>query len=308
MVRRIHLARALFAVCVLMSGPAARADALRTYLVLGDSLAFGETDFSHNPSAGDRGYAALYADSLAAANGGTRPNVVNFGVDAETSTTFFQGGPQGNGTLSGEPAPQLNSNYPNPAPTQNSLLLSTIASLQASAHSIDTVSVQLGANDLFTVVNRPDFFTLTPAEQQGAIAQALGAVQANDTALLTELKGLLPHANILMMGYYNPFNADPNSPLGKVADPAIKALNGVIAAEAAAFGARYVELYGAFLGHELDYTLIAAGNVHPNDQGYAVIATQMQPVPEPSVLWFAAAGVFAGLVHKRRRPKLVVGQ
>lgn len=281
--------------------PSARADGLKTYIALGDSLAFGETDFTQNPSYGDRGYVSLYANWLATQNGGVRPNVINLGVDAETSSTFFQGGPTGDGTIPGLPGRQLNLNDPSPAPSQNGLLLSTINTQEAQGNQISTVSVQLGANDLFQVVGQPNFFTLSPAQQQAAIAQAIGTIATNDTALLSELKGLVPNAHILMMGYYNPYNADPTSPIGQIADPAIRALNALIAKEADAFGAQFVNLYPAFVGHELGDTYIATGNVHPNAQGYALIATQMETVPEPSSVLVIGACMAGGLVAARRR-------
>ena len=103
---------------------------------------------------------------------------------------------------------------------------------------IGTVSVQLGANDLYSLVNAPGFFALTPAQQQAEISQALAGIETHDATLLTELKTLLPHAQVVMLGYDNPFNADPTSPIGQLADPAIRALNTLIASEAAAFGAR----------------------------------------------------------------------
>jgi lysophospholipase L1-like esterase len=279
---------------------AAPAAPISDYIALGDSMAFGETDFTKNPSYGDRGYVGLYADSLAAGNGGVRPHVINLGVDAETSGTFFNGGPPGDGTLSGRPAPQLNLNYPTPAPTQNALLLSTIAGEKAAGHAITHVTVQLGANDLLAAVNAPGFFALAPAQQQAVVGQTLAGVQANDAALLTELKTHLPHAVIDLIGYHNPFNVDPTSPIGKLADPAIKALNSLIAAEAAAFHANYVDTYTPFLGHELAYTYIASGNVHPNAAGYAVVAAQIEAVPEPSTCLLFGAGAIGWLASARR--------
>ena len=62
---------------------------------------------------------------------------------------------------------------------------------------------------------------------------------------------MLPHANLLVLGYHNSFNADPTSPIGKLADPAIRALNALIAGEAKAFGDKYVDTYTPFLGLEL---------------------------------------------------------
>src|SRR4051812_40436208 len=106
MARQAHIVLATVAglVMVVAARPAPAAG-IPTYLALGDSMAFGETNFTHNPSSGDRGYVSLYADHLAALNGGVRPHVINYGVDGETTTTFFQGGTQGDGTLSGFPAP-----------------------------------------------------------------------------------------------------------------------------------------------------------------------------------------------------------
>ncbi len=103
-----------------------------------------------------------------------------------------------------------------------------------------------------------------------------------------------------MLGYYNPFNADPTSPIGQIADPAIKALNSLIASEAAAFGARYVNIYTPFVGNELAYTYIASGNVHPNATGYAVIASQLETVPEPSTFLVFGAGLASCVLLKRR--------
>ena len=300
---RVFAAALTLAVGALLPPPAAPAGTIRDYIAVGDSLAFGETNWTNNPSFGDRGYVKPYADSLAAANGGVRPNVINLAVDGETSGSFFNQGPHGDGTTAGLPAPQLNLNYPNPAPTQNSLLLSTIANEKAAGHVIDTVSVQLGANDLLVAVTTPGFLTLPTAQQQAKIGQVLGAIQGNDTALLAELKTALPHAHLLMMGYPNPFNADPTSPIGKIADPAIKALNGLIAGEAAAFGGRYVDTYSAIKGHELAYTYIASGNVHPNATGYAAIAAQMETVPEPSSILVFGAGLVGYLTLVRHRAR-----
>jgi lysophospholipase L1-like esterase len=280
-----------------------KAAPIQDYLALGDSMAFGETDFTGNPSNGDRGYVSLYADYLAGKNGGGRPKGIKLGGDGEPSSTFFKGGPPNSSAAPapGSPAPHLNVDYPSPAPTQNQLMLSAFSQEKAAGHVIGTVSVQLGANDLYAIANDPSFFSLTAAQQSARIAQTLASVQANDTALLSELKSMLPNAHVLMLGYHNPFNADPTSAIGRIADPAIKALNTLIAAEAKAFGATYVDTYSPFVGHELADTYIAGGNVHPTAAGYKLIAGQMEAVPEPASLLVMGAGFIGWLALGRRR-------
>ncbi len=262
-----------------------------TYLALGDSVAFGETDFMHNPSYGDRGYVSLYANSLASMNGGAVPNVVNLGIDGETSTSFFTGG---------QPATPLNLNYSNTSMSQNGAMINTIASTLAAGNTVGAVTVQLGANDLFATVGAPGFFTESPAQQQADILKAMTTVQNNYTSLLTELHALAPSAQVTLVGYYNPYAAVPGSPLYNLAGPAIQLLNAIMAGEASAFGAKYVDTYTPFLGKEAELTHIldapAGTNVHPNDAGYAVIANAIAPVPEPATIVLLGAfgiGLFA---------------
>src|SRR5262245_12794921 len=69
---------------------AAPAAAGPIYLALGDSSAFGATDRTHNPSNGDRGYVAPFADYLGTKLG-QRPTVVNLAIDGETTGSFSAG-------------------------------------------------------------------------------------------------------------------------------------------------------------------------------------------------------------------------
>jgi lysophospholipase L1-like esterase len=285
----------LAAAALALIGPrVASADAMQTYLAVGDSLAFGFTD-SPAPSLGDRGYVGDYADALAARDG-VRPNVVNLGTYGETTSTFFSGG---------NPSASWNQNYANDTTSQNSLMLSTIAAQKAAGHDIGTVSVQLGANDLFAAAQAPGFFNLSPAAQQAAVQQVLAAVANNVGTVLGEIRSQLPNADLIVMGYYNPYAAVPNNPFSAVAGPAIQGLDAVLQADAKAFGARYIDTYTPFLGKEAEDTFITTSgttyNVHPTDAGYALIAAQMQPVPEPSTLAVLAAGAFGLFVADRRR-------
>jgi lysophospholipase L1-like esterase len=232
--------------------------------------------------------------------------VIDLGISGETSTSFFQVG-TGN---EGPGAVLRNTNYGTPPVSQDALMLSDIAAEKAAGRTISTVTIQLGSNDLFRLILSPGFFDLTPGEQQQLVLQTLATVQANDNTLLTELRGQLPGAELILMGYYDPFApflGDPSSPLNplaRAAHDAIPALDRVIAGEAAAFGGVYVDTYSPFVGHELALTYTATGNIHPNAAGYAAITSQLAQatVPEPGSFGLVlSGGVGIGLSGIARR-------
>ncbi len=135
----------LFALCGLAAfSSAAFADPI--YLALGDSSAFGETNRTHNPSNGDRGYVRPFADYLGSVYG-TRPTVVNFAINGETSGSYFAG----TGRVSSD-GQGFNTNYNGLAdPYPQSQRLRDSFSNPATNADVRAVSVQLGANNLDAV-------------------------------------------------------------------------------------------------------------------------------------------------------------
>ncbi len=168
--RRTIVAAFLMTASLSMTRPASAGQ--MTYLSLGDSVAFGETDYSKDPSNGNRGYVNLDDKYLGAQNGGVNPKVINLAVDGETSTSFM--------TASGRVAPgpgitdaMLAANNPryqaNTALSRNTKLIQAIGSEMAKENTIGNVTVSLGANDLFALAISPGFLADAPGPRPRAV-------------------------------------------------------------------------------------------------------------------------------------------
>ncbi|MBX9585541.1 MAG: SGNH/GDSL hydrolase family protein [Gemmataceae bacterium] len=299
----------LVVLCALFITLPGRAAAGQIYLAVGDSSAFGETNRTRNPSDGDRGYVAPFADYLAGRNGGVRPTVINTAINGETTTSYFSGLVADRDSLDGI---TLNSRYTPFAPaypSQHDYMLGQIAAELAAGNTIGTVTVQIGANDLSKAAGDPAFLDLDPADQQAVVAAAIGAAAANLGRLLGELRLLLPAADLFVIGYHNPYAGAPDHPLYDLAAPAVQGLNGAIAEVGGLFGATYVDFYTPVLGRERELTFIDTwrtdplDHVHLNDAGYAVVSGQLiraAAVPAPPGVVLASVGGLA--LPGRRRP------
>lgn len=281
--------------------PTSHLHAASTYLALGDSYAFGfETLALAEQSFGDTGYVKRYADWLGTPSGGfggVRPNVINLAIPGEDSSSFFD---------TTEFGRILNLNYFNrPEPiSQFDLMMETIQTQQTAGNTIDVVSFSLGGNDLLGLANNPDFLSLPASQQQAEVLSRLFAAAANYGTIMTAVRSALPQAEIVLVGYFNPFLAVPDSPIFGASDPAVDLLNQVVSGVADAFGGRYVDIRPVFAGREgaLSWILTdppAGSNIHPTAQGYALIGEAMiVPGPASAGLTVLVLGVIAA---RRRR-------
>ncbi len=294
---------------------AGQAGANPVYVALGDSITFGETDLNYVQSYGDRGYVGDFANTLASRNGGVRPGVINLGIDGETATSFFSNAGRTPPVAGRGDAPlQLeNLNYGNStALSQSAVFANTVAAQAALGNAITTISMTLGFNEVAALSPAAN----TPAAEAAAIAQlpaTLAAYKRNETAVLSDIRSLAPTANLYLLGYFNPFPADPASPAAPIFAAGGMALNAIIQGLATQFNATYVDTGPSFVGNEAQYTyqaqlpagssvggefggVLPIGNVHPNTLGYSVIAGDIAAtsVPEPAG-WGVLAIALGGL-------------
>ena len=174
-------------------------------------------------------------------------------------------------------------------------------------------SITLGFNELGALAILPT------SQALAMLPGTLATYQTNYTNVLTQIRSLEPKANLYLVGYYNPFPADPTNPAGPIFSQGGPQLNAIIQGLAANYNATYVSTSGAFLGKEAALTYMnqypagsaspgpgsgtePIGNVYPNAAGYSVIANQITATPEPSSMGLAVIGAAAlGMIWRMRR-------
>lgn len=229
----------------------ASADGGGIYLALGDSVTFG----LGVPRPQNNGFVARVAAALADANPpitGTRI----LAVPGETAAGF-----------------------------RDRRLDDTLAAIRELGPRVRLVTVGLGANEVLRVRREPACAAAPDGDPcralvDAAIDEAAGALGSVLDVVADALASTGSTAPIAVLAYYVP-DATPGAsePIvgsdGTVScDPseARPGLNDRIACVADARDATLVDLHAAFLGRESELTRIGEGDVHPNADGYAVIA------------------------------------
>lgn len=207
-----------------------------------------------------------------------------------------------------------NLNYAGDQRAQASLFAQTVATQNAALNPVTDITVTLGFNNLAALSNLPTAQALAAAP--GTLAQYL----TEYTAILTNIRALTPNANLYLLGYYNPFPADPASPAAPIFDAYGVQLNGIIQSLASQFNGRYVDAATPLLRREAELTYLdeqphgfvrsgpfggvePVGNVHHNAAGYAVITQAVVnagAVPEPATwaMMIAGFGLVGGSMRR----------
>jgi lysophospholipase L1-like esterase len=223
------------------------------YLALGDSITFG----IGVPQPQRNGFVARVADGLAPPLS-TRV----FAVPGETATRFLQRRLDG-----------------------------VVTAIEGLGPRVELVTIGLGANELLRARRAPaceadPLSAACRAVLDAAIDTATEALDAVLAAVQATLLAEGSAARVLVLAYYNP-DIEPIAASTVAGTDGVVActppdpqpgLNDRIACVAAERGAELVDLYAAFLGREDELTRFARGDVHPNADGYAVIATRILEV------------------------------
>ena len=241
--------------------PSLEPDSGGAYLAVGDSITFGVGV----PRPQQSGYVARVAVALADADAAPRIGSTRvFAVPGETASGFL-----------------------------DRRLDDVVRAIEELGSSVELVTIGLGANEILRARRDPACNADRASEAcRAVVASATEAAASSLDAVVTGVQAALEEAGsdavVLLLAYYNP-DLDPLAAAsvagsdGSVGcDPLEErpGLNDRIACIAEARSVELVDLYGAFLGREDELTRFRSGDVHPNAEGYAVIAeTILEALP-----------------------------
>jgi hypothetical protein len=253
--------------------PTRAAEPATLYVALGDSIAWG--DGATDPST--TAYVPLLADYFSGTPHGGARESVNLAVRGETTASFIAGGQ----------------------------LAAAMAQIGHSGSDTRVVTVSIGGNDLLDLLNDPsdscvqDPSTLTcqllVAQALAGVAERLPVILGNVSAALASDPG---GGHLYVMTLYNPFGGTGSPYEAAVdvallgsdlridcaalsADPTTIGLNDVIACISLMVGATVVDSYPVIADRALELTHIGdpVFNIHPNDEGYALLAKAHRVAP-----------------------------
>jgi lysophospholipase L1-like esterase len=250
--------------------PGFRPPAATSYLALGDSLAFGysQAKFNslfpdENPADFESGYVNVFGDVLKLFN--PTLQIVNDGCPGETTESFIKG----------PCAYQLEFplHHPYVGGPSSSQLSDALAYLQAHPGAVNPITIDIGANDALGLIEGT--CKLEAACIAAGAPAVFAKIGANLGLILGQLRAAAPHAQIIVLGLYNPFGETIAG-----GDALTAALNEVEAGVAASVGARFADPLPFFNppGALEAPTICLLTNmctplvdIHPTELGYKVL-------------------------------------
>ncbi len=259
------------------------------YVALGDSLPFGyqpNNDFTH-------GYTTDLFQALQAHN--NYSTLVNLSCTDDTTTTFINGDPQALNSKRGCLVPQVQS---------SNQLSAAVAYIQQHASATGLVTLQIGVDNF---LNNGAINSANCAVDTAIFNIELVIVDQDLTkTILPQLKQALSaapahQAQLALIGYYNPLQQlCPNT------EAYLRTFNRHLEQDARGF-ASFVPIDRLFTKANLCQTtwICTAGNIHPTDQGYTLIADRIYRLlflyhrDSNQSNWFTAvSGIFSSCLSK----------
>jgi lysophospholipase L1-like esterase len=240
-----------------------------SYLALGDSLAFGYSQAkfnslypNENPADFETGYVNDFGDILKLFDPGLQ--IVNDGCPGETTESF----------IDGPCAYQLEFplHHPYSGGPDSSQLSDALAYLRAHPGRVTPITIDIGANDALGLI---EGCNKEPACVLAGAPATFAKIGGNLALILGDLRAAAPHAQIIVLGLYNPFGETLAG-----GDALTAKLNEVMAGDAASVGARFADPLPVFNppGALEAPTICLLTNmctplvdIHPTDLGYAVL-------------------------------------
>lgn len=265
------LAFTMALIALYLAPTAGASNGQRSYLALGDSLAFGYSQVKFNslfPNENPAAYNTGYVDDLGKVLRLLNPSLqtVNDGCPGETTDSFI------NGPCQYQLLFPLHHPYGGgPASSQ---LSDALAYLGAHPGKVSPITLDIGANDALGVIK--GLCNLEPLCIAGQAPTLFAHVGTNLGTILAQLRAKAPKAQIIVLGLYNPFGSTLAG-----TDLLTAQLNGVMRNVAAGFGARFADPLPLFNppGALEQPTICLLTNmctplvdIHPTDLGYAVLA------------------------------------
>jgi lysophospholipase L1-like esterase len=221
------------------------------YVAIGDSRTFGVG--ASDPATG--GYAAITYDALHKSERyrDRGLDLLNLGVPGATSSDLLL------------PGGQLDQAVAEIKERQEDT--------SSADDNVEIITVNTGADDALALAasGSPCLTDPQSDECQDRLQEMLDTLEDNLTQVLTRLREAAPKADIIVLDLYSPLSGAGDAQQ-LVADLAVRDINAVIegVVSDAELRAKLASVYPLFRGRASQ--LVAADNLHPNDDGHALIA------------------------------------
>ena len=244
------------------------------YLALGDSLAFGSQQVKFNanfPSEPPSVFNTGYVDDFSLQLRVIRPDIqtINFGCPGEATITFING-----------ECPYTSVGFSLHNSYSGSQLSAALAFLQEHPGQVTPITINVGVNDL-----RP-LQSICGADVSCYEARApafLAAIRANLDQILGAIRSAAPDAEIITFTNYDIASVLIDPRFARLAE----AFNDVVSDTARSHSVRVADVFSAFNEGpqpaticSLTFACTPLRDTHPNDAGYATIASKIWAVSD----------------------------